>query len=170
MLIPTATAFVRHPRYWYRDRAALSFIAFEYLPWLGALSLVWEIAHLPLYTVWAEDSLLFIAYVAAHCTLGDVAIGAASLLFALVATRAGTIDEWKFRTVGLVTVVTGFGYTAFSEWLNTVARESWAYSALMPVINLSGVEIGLSPLAQWLVIPSVALWLARGRFRNRPQE
>jgi hypothetical protein len=146
---------------WYRDRATLSFIALGYLPWLGALNLVWEIAQLPLYTVWAEDSLLYIAYVAAHCTLGDMAIGAASLLFAIVATRAGTIGEWTFRKVGLVTIAAGFGYTAFSEWLNTVARESWAYSALMPVIGLGGVEIGLSPLAQWLVIPPVAFWLAR---------
>lgn len=31
---------------WYRDPAALRFIARRYLLWLGGLSLAWEIAHL----------------------------------------------------------------------------------------------------------------------------
>ena len=62
--------------------------------------------------------------------------------------------------MALSLVIPAAGYTVLSEWVNTIARGSWAYSALMPVVNLGGVEIGLSPLAQWLVIPPVALWLA----------
>jgi hypothetical protein len=62
--------------------------------------------------------------------------------------------------VTLLLVIPAVGYTALSEWINTIARGSWAYSALMPVIRLGGFEIGLSPLLQWLVIPPVALWLA----------
>lgn len=148
--------------YWYRDRATLKFIALRYVPMLGVLNLAWEIAQLPLYTVWAGSSLPYLAYVVVHCTLGDVAIGASALALALVATRAGAIDVWKFQEVGLVTVITGIGYTVLSEWLNT-ARPSWEYSALMPIMNLNGLEIGLSPLLQWLVIPPVALRLAATR-------
>ena len=145
---------------WYRDRAAWNFIVIRYIPLLGALNLLWEIAQLPFYTLWKEGPPSFIAYAVVHCTLGDMAIGTLALLIALIATRAGALDGRKFRKVGLLTVVTGVGYTVLSEWTNTIARPSWEYSALMPVMNLNGLEIGLSPLLQWLVIPPVALWLA----------
>ena len=47
----------------------------------------------------------------------------------------------------------------FSEWLNTEIRGSWAYSELMPVVPV--LDAGLSPLAQWIVIPIAAFWWAR---------
>ena len=163
-------ALARQLRHWYHDRATLSFIGLRYLPWLGLLNLFWEIAQLPLYTVGAEGSLPYLAYVAVHCTLGDLVIGVNALAFALVTTRAGALDDWKFRKVGLLATITGVGYTVLSEWLNTIARPSWEYSALMLVVNLGGFEIGLSPLAQWLVIPPVALWLVGFRSANKAEE
>ena len=50
----------------------------------------------------------------------------------------------------------GVSYTMFSEWLNIVVRKSWAYSELVPMIP--GIDAGLSPLAQWVVIPLAGLW------------
>jgi hypothetical protein len=50
-------------------------------------------------------------------------------------------------------------YTIFSEWLNIVVRETWAYSDLMPVIPI--IDAGLSPVAQWVLIPGVGFWWAR---------
>jgi len=32
---------------------------------------------------------------------------------------------------------------------------------LMPTFQLAGIRIGLSPVLQWLVIPPLALYLAR---------
>lgn len=55
----------------------------------------------------------------------------------------------------------GAGYTIFSEWMNTTVLRSWTYSSAMPTIDLGGFEIGLSPLAQWVVIPPLALAFAR---------
>ena len=155
---------------WYGDRASLKFIAFRYVPLLGALNLLWEIAQLPLYTLWNEGSPAFIAFAVIHCTLGDVAIGTLALLVALIATRARTVDTWRWRQVALFLVIPAVGYTALSEWINTIARGSWAYSALMPVVHLGGFEIGLSPLAQWLVIPPVALWFAGSRPEKKAKE
>lgn len=152
--------------HWYRDRATWNFIAFRYVPLLGALNLLWEIAHLPLYTLWNEGSPAFVAFAVIHCTLGDIAIGTLALLVALIAARARAVESWRWRRVAFFLVIPAAGYTTLSEWVNTVARGSWAYTALMPVINLGGVEIGLSPLAQWLVIPPVALWLAQRRPLN----
>jgi hypothetical protein len=48
--------------------------------------------------------------------------------------------------------------------MNTFVLRSWEYSALMPRVSLGDIELGLSPLVQWLLIPPLALWLA---FRAR---
>ena len=164
------TASMHPAPLWYSDRASLNFIAFRYVPLLGALNLLWEIAHLPLYTLWNEGSPAFIAFAVIHCTLGDVAIGTLALLIALIATRARAVETWRWQQVALFLVIPAVGYTALSEWINTIARGSWAYSALMPVVHLAGFEIGLSPLAQWLVIPPVALWLAWLRSVKKAKE
>ena len=145
---------------WYRDRAALNFIAFRYVPLLGALNLLWEIAQLPLYTLWEEGPPSLIAYAVVHCTLGDVAIGTLALVIALIATRAGAVQTWQLGRLAVILVFTAVGYTALSEWMNVVARIAWQYSALMPVLRFNGFAIGLSPLLQWLLIPPMALWLA----------
>ena len=58
----------------------------------------------------------------------------------------------------MLAVAFGIAYTIYSEWLNTTVRQSWAHSPLMPVLPLIGT--GLSPILQWLVVPSLALTLA----------
>jgi len=145
---------------WYADRAAWRLIGLRYLPLFAGLNLAWEIAQLPLYTLWREGSPAFIVFSVAHCTLGDVMIGAAALALGLIATRASEVEHWHFVRLALVTALVGTAYTAFSEWMNTVTRQSWAYSELMPVLSLFGAEIGLSPIAQWLILPPLALRLA----------
>lgn len=152
---------------WYRDRDARSLIAFGYLPWLGGLNLVWETAQLPLYTLWSEASAGTIAFSVAHCTAGDVAIGAAALFLALILGRERALAQWRWRRIAAGTALAGVMYTVFSEWNNTAILGSWAYSDLMPVLKLAGVDIGLSPLLQWLVLPPLALVLAcKGRRRT----
>jgi len=146
---------------WFRSRAAWAFIALRYVPVLAILNTGWEVAQLPLYTLWEKGSLPSIAYAVLHCTLGDVAIGTLALVFALIATRARVVETWRWRQVALFLVIPAVGYTVFSEWMNTVARAGWEYSALMPVVRFPGLEIGLSPLLQWMVIPPLALWLAK---------
>ena len=148
---------------WYRDRGARLLIARGYLPWLAGLNLAWEVAHLPLYTLWTEASLAYKAFAVLHCTLGDILIGAASLALALILGREGMLSQWRWRQIVLLMVFLGPGYTLFSEWLNTLLVR-WTYSELMPTLNLAGVRFGLSPLLQWLVLPPLALHLARRRF------
>jgi hypothetical protein len=155
---------------WYEDPAALRFIALRFAPLLGALNLVWEVAQLPLYTLWQDATPAFKAYAVVHCTLGDVLIGTFALAIALLVTRAGGPRTWRWGAIAALTVAIGFGYTVFSEWLNTVARQSWAYAAAMPTVRIGGLEVGQSPLAQWLIVPPVALLLAPGRrYREAPR-
>lgn len=151
---------------WYRDRDARSLIFFGYLPWLGGLNLVWETAQLPLYTLWSEASAGTIAFSVAHCTGGDIAIGAGAFVMVLILSRERALSQWRWRRIALWTALAGAAYTVFSEWSNTAILGSWAYSELMPTLKVAGIDIGLSPLLQWLVLPPLALYLA-GKFRRR---
>ena len=145
---------------WYRDRQTRSLILFRYPPWLAVLSLGWEIAQLPLYTLWKQATPAYVAFAVAHCTLGDILIGTLALMLSLVLLRAGSPEQWPRARVAALTAIAAVSYTALSEWMNTALLVSWEYSELMPRLRLGGVELGLSPLAQWLVIPPLALWLA----------
>lgn len=146
---------------WYRDGGTLALVGKRYLPLLAALNLAWEIAQLPLYTLWREATPGYLAFAVAHCTLGDVLIGAAALAIALVATRTAAPESWRWRTVVLVATAIGVAYTIASEWMNTSLRASWQYSTLMPTVQFGALRIGVSPLLQWLVLPPLALSLAR---------
>jgi hypothetical protein len=130
----------------------------RYLIAMAVGNLIWEFAHMPLYTLWETGTPREIAFAALHCTGGDVLIAASALLAALIVFGSSQWPEANYRLVGLATVLTGLGYTVFSEWLNIEVREAWAYSDLMPVIPVIGA--GLSPIAQWIVLPVIALWWA----------
>ena len=122
-------------------------------------NLIWEFAHMPLYTIWNEGSWGEIVFAALHCTGGDTLIAMSALMLALMLAR----HDWPFarqtrQQVTVLTVAFGLGYTLFSEWLNIVIRAAWAYSDLMPIIPI--LDAGLSPVLQWIVIPMAAFWWA----------
>lgn len=132
----------------------------SYLLFAVPAHLLWEIAHLPLYTIWQEP-LGRRAFAVFHCTLGDALIATATLVIATVLFGNGAwpSDRRSFRRVAVATIAIAVGYTVFSEWLNISVRRGWAYSPLMP--QLPWIGTGLSPLFQWMVIPSVAFLFAR---------
>ena len=126
----------------------------RYLAYVAALNLVWEILQLRLYTLWSESSPYTIGFAVVHCTLGDVLIAAFALATALVVFG---IKRWpceRYRSVALMTGAIGVTYTVFSEWNNTVVTRTWAYSTLIPTFW----GIGLSPILQWLLIPTFVFW------------
>ncbi|HEX5092647.1 MAG TPA: hypothetical protein VFV84_08170 [Burkholderiales bacterium] len=146
---------------WYRDAAVRRFLVFGYLPWLAGFNLAWEVAQLPLYTLWTSSSTGYLAFAVAHCTLGDALIGSGAVLASLIVLRASALGQWRWVRIAACTTTLGVAYTVFSEWINLTVLGSWAYSARMPLIPLGGVEIGASPLAQWLLVPPLALALGR---------
>ena len=139
------------------------------LDWLKAIrvyvavvaiwNLLWEAMHLPLYTIWTTGTVEEKVFAVIHCTGGDVLIAVSALLLGLCLIGNRAWPNVQFWPVALLTAGFGVTYTVFSEWLNLVVRQSWAYSELMPVLPWLGT--GLSPLMQWVVIPIAALWLAR---------
>lgn len=137
----------------------------RYLLAVTAGNLIWETAQMPLYTLWHTDTAREIAQAVLHCTLGDAVIAAVALVAALAVVGS---PMWPGRRAGAVialVVIGSLGYALYSEYLNTVVRRSWTYTAWMPVLPWLGT--GLSPLAQWLIIPAMTLaWAARAAPRN----
>jgi hypothetical protein len=126
-------------------------------------NLAWEILHLPLYTIWQTGSLREQAFAAFHCTLGDLLIAMSSLVLALVTVGDGFWPARRAWQVAALTILFGVGYTIYSEWLNISVRAAWAYSEWMPVITIGKLQIGISPLLQWTVLPAAAAWIAHRR-------
>jgi hypothetical protein len=148
----------------------------DYPAWLTTLrrfmavivpgNLVWETAQLPLYTIWRKGSWSEISFAVLHCTAGDVLIAGASLFGALLLLGSARWPNDRYLAVAMFTILAGIAYTVLSEWLNTQVRASWTYSEFMPTLPVTGT--GLSPLAQWTVIPLAAFWWARRHTLNNP--
>lgn len=122
--------------------------------------LVWEVLQLPLYTLRQTEPPSYVLFAVLHCTAGDLLIGSTAFLVALPVTRASVWPPPRFAAFAVTAITTGVGYTIYSEWLNVFVRKSWAYSEWMPLVP--GTGIGLSPILQWLVVPTLALgWAYR---------
>lgn len=121
-------------------------------------NLAWELAQLPLYTLWKTGSAEEIVFAVLHCTVGDVLIAGAALLGSLIVVGAADWRGKGFVPVAAATLVAGIGVTATIEHFSTT-RGIWTYSDLMPL--LPGTGLGLAPLAQWIVIPFLAFVVAR---------
>jgi hypothetical protein len=130
----------------------------RFLVFIAAGNFVWEIAQLPLCTIWYEGTPGEIAFAVAHCTGGDILIASASLVLALLLAGRPMWPDETYLRVAALSVAFAVPYTVLSEWLNTEVRGSWAYSELMPVVPV--LDAGLAPLAQWIVIPIAAFWWA----------
>lgn len=132
-------------------RAALAWAAVS-----TPLHLVWEAFHIRFYTIW-QDGIAQIAYALAHCTAGDAVIAFTTFVVAAVGARD---PNWPWRVPRLgvpLLLAAGLGYTVVSEWINVYWLGRWAYLERMPMVG----GIGLTPLAQWLVVPLVSLALYR---------
>ena len=123
----------------------------------AALNLLWEIGQLPLYTLYEHAAFPALAYAVAHCTVGDLLISLGCYAVAALATRDVRWPLERPAAGAGIAIAAGFAYTVFSEWLNVSVRRSWCYAPAMPTL----FGIGVSPLAQWLVVPALVFLLTR---------
>lgn len=136
----------------------------RYLALSAAGHILWEVLHVPLYTIWTEGTAATIAFAVLHCTGGDLLIATVSLAGALVVAGSPSWPSERFRAVAFLTLTFGLGYTVYSEWFNVSVRGAWGYSPRMPTLPPFGT--GLSPVLQWIAVPSAAL--AASRRAGRP--
>lgn len=136
-----------------------------YMAVLVPAMLIWEAVQLPLYTLWRDGAPGEIAFAVVHCTLGDGLIGIAALAWALLVIGKETWPIEGSTRVLLATVLIAVAYTIYSEWLNVEVRSTWAYTEAMP--RLPWLGTGITPLLQWVFVPSIALFAARGAEQRR---
>jgi len=134
-----------------RNQMALTFllaVAFNY---------PWELAQAPLYV--GMDSL---RTTLPHCFVASIGDGFLVLLIVLAGRLV--LGDWHWfehpgaggyvlmATVGLLIGVS-------VEWAAVHVAGRWSYTASMP--RLPGLDVGVLPVAQMLVLPPVIFWTAR---------
>lgn len=151
--------------FWYRSAAVWRFVLTRFVPLLAAGNLVWETLQLPFYTLWREANFNAQMFAVFHCTAGDMMIGTAALLIAVILVgRRGWPHSRHGLVAGFATFI-GLTYTVFSEWLNTQVTMGWDYAETM--IRVAPLGTGIAPLLQWIIVPPVAYALAHALGRAR---
>ncbi|MEO7218703.1 MAG: hypothetical protein ABI026_10965 [Gemmatimonadaceae bacterium] len=135
---------------------------------------LWEMVQAPLYAGMLQKSWYAATRLCTIASVGDVFITlvAYAIVAALVKGRF-----WAFplrssplqlsqsrpryrsvavRRIGLYLVI-GIVITAIAEFVNISVLHRWEYGPAMPRL----LGFGVTPLAQWIIVPILILWLSR---------
>lgn len=116
----------------------------------------WELLQAPLFSSLDSESHVSGVVICLRATIGDLGIALAAFWAAALAAGG---RNWVVRPTPLSIAVflgTGLIVTIGFEYLSTVALNRWAYAPKMPRLPILGT--GLTPVLQWLIIPSLVLW------------
>lgn len=133
----------------------------RYIALIAIFNIFWEMLQMPLYTMWNNDTWGTIIYSIIHCSFGDVLIALTSISLAILIAGKSNWPIENFRIVAFLTIIIGISYTFYSEWLNIYIHQSWAYTNAMPTLTIGPWDFGATPLLQWLIIPSLSIWLTK---------
>lgn len=128
------------------------------ISWSFFLNFFWEVVQTYFYTL-KDSPFRTMLYGWIHCTLGDVLLTLLSFWFISMMSRN---RRWflslnRLNFIGLMTI--GVVGTVISERVNVHILKSWAYNQSMPIIPW--LNVGLTPILQWVIIPPVAILLVR---------
>lgn len=128
------------------------------------LNLIWETAQSPLFVFEQQSSVLAIS----GCLLFCSGVDAMMMLMAYwTVSLTGGGRYWFLSkqpkyTLGFVLVALTLAFV--SEYSAVHHRKLWTYSDVMPIIPV--VELGLTPLLQWLALPVLTLILLNRHFES----
>ena len=131
------------------------------------LNFPWEIIQSPLFEGMASMPHGKAVQYCTRAAFGDA--GIMLVAFWAVAAASGSGRGWlqqsEHMPIALFTVI-GVLITTAIEMLATSGRwlEGWTYSADMPV--LWGINVGVVPILQWIILPPAAVLLARRQLRS----
>ena len=156
------------PGYLQKVRKLAILPEFNFFIFGALLNLPWELVQVPFYAEMADARHWDAIRICTRAALGDGLI----LLVAYWAAAVAARDRWWFRhwkwlELGTL-LATGIVITVVLEHLATDSTHptwGWRYSERMPVLPVVG--IGLAPLAQWLLLPLLALWFVRRQLEGR---
>lgn len=116
----------------------------------------WELLQAPFFSSLQGTGHFEGVLICLRATLGDLGIALAAFWSAV---WLGGGRGWVARpTVGTVILFLGFGLvtTIGFEFVSTEVLNRWSYGAGMPRLPIVGT--GITPLLQWLIIPTLVLW------------
>ena len=87
----------------------------SYLPTVLVANFIWEVLHLPLYTVWSEGMPRYLVFAVLHYTSGDFLIALTSLSLALILGAPARWPAEGFVSVAALATSLGIAYTIFNE-------------------------------------------------------
>jgi hypothetical protein len=123
------------------------------------LNFLWELFQLPLFAGFDERSYYSTILHCTKATLGDVVISLVAYACACLVTRTRkwiVLDSIRGKATF---VLTGLLITVVFEILATGPLNRWAYAETMPKVPF--LEVGVSPVMQWVILPILQLWLVR---------
>jgi hypothetical protein len=146
-----------HPRRTLRrivDIPELNIAIFGFL-----LNFSWEILQLPLFAGKATAAYWQQVQVCLIATSGDLGILLAAFwsVAAFTGNRAWLLTPRPRDLAGFIGI--GITITIVAEKIATEFLSWWAYADAMPIIPF--LEVGLSPIAQWLLLPLLLVWFVR---------
>ena len=123
------------------------------------LNFVWELLQISLFAGAADFQYYQLILHCTKATFGDVVISLFAFAGACLVTRSrmwiismNKSGVASFLAIGLV-------ITIVFELLATGPLNRWEYSELMPMVPIIGV--GVSPVAQWVILPLLQLWFVK---------
>lgn len=121
------------------------------------LNLPWELLAMPWYSQpLRPGNALRFPLECLQATAGDVVITLVSYGVACLVARRQWLGR-PSRPAIAAYLGAGLGTTVVLEYVNVDLLRRWAYAPDMPTI----AGIGTLPLAQWILLPPLVLWLAR---------
>jgi len=122
------------------------------------VNLPWELWQIPFFRGMGERPHADGVRACTEAAAGDALITLLSFWVVAAVARSRNWVPYPSSKRTFLFVACGIVATAGIE-LAALRVGRWTYDARMPILPLMG--IGLVPLAQWLVLPPVVLWLVR---------
>jgi hypothetical protein len=122
------------------------------------LHLVWEFMQVPLFAGMPSAGHWATIEVCLQATVGDAVIAVTAFwgVAALTRSRAWILTPTGTQLLAFV----GIGVVTIAmELLATQVLGRWVYSPTMPIVPI--VNVGLSPLLQWMIVPLLMVWIVR---------
>lgn len=128
------------------------------------INFVWEMLQMPLFSYPVNSSLARINLACIQASAGDAAM--IVIAFWVVVFLQKDRDWYLHPTVRSIALflLPGLIITIVFEAMATGPLNRWAYANSMP--TLPGLGTGLAPMAQWLLLPPLILFIVRHQVRR----
>lgn len=127
------------------------------------INFVWEMLQMPLFSYPSNATLVQINLACLQAAAGDALMIVVAFWIVAILQKGRT---WIFHpSVGCLALflLPGILMTGVFEALATGVLHRWTYAQAMPILPVLGT--GIAPLAQWLILPPVIVFIVKRQLR-----